>query len=430
MEFERATGYGIKPIHQRLGPLPSAVGRRHNKVCIYWEAGRCNRRNCPYLHGELPRSLDVASKKRASVWRNPKTAGKRDSDLPRLDADKDQTTSQVNKLCKDFIVGSSCGLGDECKSLHSWFTGDSFSLLTALPSHQKVITGIVLPWGSDKLYTGSQDNTVRIWDCHSGRCVHTVNLESEVGCMISEGPWIFVGVNNAVRAWNTKTFTDLALKASDGKSPVGRVYALAFDNESLFAAIQDGCILAWKLNDQENSFEPAVPLKGHQRSVVSLVIRGGRLYSGCMDSTIRVWDLTTLRCIETLTGHSSVVMSLLYWDNYLLSCSLDGTVKVWAVGDSGKMEVVYTHCEDHGVLQLYGVNDAQDKPVLLCARNDDTVSLYDLPSFSERGRIFSEQEVRAIARGPDGLFFTGDASGKLRVWKWAAKDVTVAASHR
>lgn len=39
--------------------------------------------------------------------------------------------------------------------------------------------------------------------------------------------------------------------------------------------------------------------------------------------------------------------------------------------------------------------------------------------FSERGRIFSKQVVRTIQVGPDGLFFTGDGSGLLSVWKWA-----------
>lgn len=37
--------------------------------------------------------------------------------------------------------------------------------------------------------------------------------------------------------------------------------------------------------------------------------------------------------------------------------------------------------------------------------------------FIERGRIFSKQAVRTIQVGPDGLFFTGDGTGLLNVWK-------------
>ncbi|MCH91578.1 zinc finger CCCH domain-containing protein 48-like, partial [Trifolium medium] len=35
-----------------------------------------------------------------------------------------------------------------------------------------VVSGIAMPSGSDKLYTGSTDETVRAWDCQSGQVKH------------------------------------------------------------------------------------------------------------------------------------------------------------------------------------------------------------------------------------------------------------------
>nr|GFA46668.1 zinc finger CCCH domain-containing protein 48 [Tanacetum cinerariifolium] len=57
------------------------------------------------------------------------------------------------------------------------------------------------------------------------------------------------------------------------------------------------------------------------------------------------------------------------------------------------------------------------KPILLCSCKDSGVHIYDLPSFVERGRIFSRQDIQAIQVGPEGLFFTGDAAGVVTVWK-------------
>ncbi|KAH6757704.1 hypothetical protein C2S51_038690 [Perilla frutescens var. frutescens] len=206
--------------------------------------------------------------------------------------------------------------------------------------------------------------------------------------------------------------------------PVGQVYSLVVGNDLLFAGNKDGTILAWKFNAAANCFEPAASLKGHTLAVVTLVVGGNRMYSGSMDHTIRVWSLDTLQCVQTLTGHNHAVTSVLCWDQFLLSASLDNTVKVWAATESGNLEATYTHTEEHGLITLCGMHDSDSKPVLFCSCNDNSVRVYDLPAFSERGRIFSKEEVRSIQIGPGGLFFTGDGSGQVRVWKWSAEPTT------
>ncbi|KAM7504695.1 hypothetical protein LguiB_003599 [Lonicera macranthoides] len=159
-----------------------------------------------------------------------------------------------------------------------------------------VVTGIALPSGFDKLYTGSKDETVRAWDCQSGQ------------------------------AWNAQTATDLSLSG-----PVGKVQALVVGSDLLFAGTQDGTILAWGFNAVTNCFEPTASHNSQTRTVVTLVVGANMLYSGSMDNSIRLWNLETLRCIQTLTEHGSVVMSVLCWDQFLLSCSLDKTIKIFGL---------------------------------------------------------------------------------------------------
>lgn len=36
-------------------------------------------------------------------------------------------------------------------------------------TYWQVVTGIALPSGSDKLYSGSKDESVRLWDCQTGQ---------------------------------------------------------------------------------------------------------------------------------------------------------------------------------------------------------------------------------------------------------------------
>ncbi|XP_041008116.1 zinc finger CCCH domain-containing protein 48-like isoform X2 [Juglans microcarpa x Juglans regia] len=421
---------GSKRVFQRLG---GPVDPKNQKVCYHWRAGYCNRRPCPFLHRELPPpSSNVTPFKRthgfvddSSGFSDPRSrTNYTGSTWGRSHGGANSRTvrkpERVFKVCKYWVQGN-CGYGEQCRYLHSWSLGEGFSMLTQLEGHQKVVSGIALPSGSNKLYSGSKDETVRVWDCQSGQCMRVINLGAEVGCMISEGPWVFVGMPNFVKAWNTETNTELSLSG-----PIGEVYAMVVGNGLLFAGTQDGSILAWTFNAATNCFEPAASLKGHTRGVVSLVVGANRLYSGSMDCTIRVWNLETLQCMQTLKEHTEVVMSVLCWDQFLLSCSLDKTIKVWVATERGNLEVTYTHNEEQGLLTLCGMHDSEAKPILLCSSNDNSVHLYDLPSFSERGKIFAKQEVRAIQMGPVGVFFTGDGTGQVKVWQWLPEPAAIA----
>nr|POE95723.1 zinc finger ccch domain-containing protein 17 [Quercus suber] len=108
----------------------------------------------------------------------------------------------------------------------------------------------------------------------------------------------------------------------------------------------------------------------------------------------------------TLNEHDDVVKSLMCWDKYLFSGSLDCTIKVWASTKDGCLEVIYTHSEEQNILALYGMTDPDVK----------SVHLYELPTFTDWGRLFTKQEVQTLQIGPGGLFFTGDQTSLLTVY--------------
>ncbi|KAL5565481.1 hypothetical protein UlMin_028645 [Ulmus minor] len=351
-----------------------------------------------------------------SVWRKEVAVDKTNHEIPQEPVEKTEEIAPKpnEKICKFWAVGN-CVKGDRCSYLHSWSQGDGFSMLAKLQGQKKPIIGISTLLG-DKLYTGSKDGTVRVWDCHSGECDRVINLGAEVGSLISEGHWVFAGLPNVVKAWNIENGAEYNLNG-----PVGQANTMVTSKDILFAGTQSGQILAWRGScDQTNPFPEPVSLEGHKSTVICLAIgRDSRLYSGSMDHTIRVWNTDTLQCVATLEGHSDSVMSLICWDQFLLSASLDGTLKFWSNNAQGNLEVAYTHKEEHGILAINGMKDNDAKPILFCSCNDNIVRLYELPSFLERGRLFAKREVRVIQDGPGGLFFTGDETGLLTAWKMA-----------
>ncbi|KAK9096497.1 hypothetical protein Sjap_021994 [Stephania japonica] len=94
-----------------------------------------------------------------------------------------------------------------------------------------------------------------------------------------------------------------------------------------------------------------------------------------------------------------------------------GSAMVWFRNESsGNLEAIYTHYVDHGLRLLHGVHDGDGRAVLMCSCNDKIMRLYDLPSFEERGRIFSVEEIQAVDIYDRSMFFTDDGAGKIR-WR-------------
>ncbi|KAL0804704.1 hypothetical protein Bca101_097194 [Brassica carinata] len=62
------------------------------------------------------------------------------------------------------------------------------TLALSFTESYQVVTGIALPSGSDKLYTASKDETLRIWDCASGQvsiCLPAVDgLDRTLGDLV------------------------------------------------------------------------------------------------------------------------------------------------------------------------------------------------------------------------------------------------------
>ncbi|XP_010459958.1 PREDICTED: zinc finger CCCH domain-containing protein 59-like [Camelina sativa] len=326
-------------------------------------------------------------------------------------------------VCCKFWIAGNCRRGEQCQFLHSWSCGfPGLAMVASREGHKNDIKGIALPQGSDKLFSVSSDDTLRIWDCHTGQCVHTINLQAEAKAvsLISEGSWVFLGLQNAVKAFNVQTSKDLHLDGVVG----GQVHAMTVANGMLFAGTSSGTISVWKAttdSDVSDPFKYLTSLEGHHSGVVTCFFVGGQLlYSGSVDKTIKVWDLNTLQCVMTLKQHTDTVTSLLCWEKCLISSSLDGTIKVWACSENGSLEVTHTRRQEQSVHALCGVHDAEAKPIIFCSYQNGTVGIYDLPSFEERGKMFSTHTISTLTIGPGGLLFSGDKTGNLRVWSLAA----------
>ena len=73
------------------------------------------------------------------------------------------------------------------------------------------------------------------------------------------------------------------------------------------------------------------PIRGHSGDVFSVaVVDEQRVVSGSGDKTLKLWDLRSGRCMQTLSGHSAWVSAVAVVDEQrVVSGSGDKTLKLW-----------------------------------------------------------------------------------------------------
>ncbi|MGB3653153.1 MAG: WD40 repeat domain-containing protein [Rivularia sp. (in: cyanobacteria)] len=142
------------------------------------------------------------------------------------------------------------------------------------------------------LFSGSADNTIKIWD------------------------WL--GENKFIRTLEEHSSSVTAL-------------CLTEDGKTLFSGSGDNTIKIWDWQQGEL----IRTLEGHSLGVNSLAIApdGKTLISASNDTTIKVWNWKSGKLQATLTGHSAEVNSIALSPNgkHLFSGSSDKTVKVWGL---------------------------------------------------------------------------------------------------
>ena len=103
------------------------------------------------------------------------------------------------------------------------------------------------------------------------------------------------------------------------------------DPNTFASASLDTTVKVWSLSSPRPNFS----LEGHHKGVNCVDYYRGNdrpyLVSGADDFTLRVWDYQTKACIHELVGHSSNVAAVAYHPELplIVSCAEDGTVRLW-----------------------------------------------------------------------------------------------------
>ena len=195
-------------------------------------------------------------------------------------------------------------------------------------NHNNNITCII-KLKSGKIATGAYDNTIKIWNSKSNKCERTIKEEGNVLCLLEfEKNKILVGNNKSnIRLWDING-PKISENTRRFKGHTSLVNCLVKCNNKLFAsASNDKTIKIWDYT-KNKCIET---LKGHNNYVYSLaLLKDGRLCSGSADNTITIWNLDDYSCDITLNGHEDSVKCVFQLSNgYIISGSEDNKIIIW-----------------------------------------------------------------------------------------------------
>ncbi len=295
------------------------------------------------------------------------------------------------------------------RGIYSNLTKGVYALHT-LTGHGNPVISLAVFDG--KLFSGSSDCTIKVWELETGQCTATLTGHMNAVCSLAafDGKLFSGSKDSTIKAWELETGECIATLTRHRKS----VCSLATFDGKLFSGSKDCTIKVWDLE----TLQCTATLTGHQGLVGSLAVFDGKLFSGSWDHTIKVWDLKTRQCTATLKGHGTSVWSLAVFDEKLFSASAAGPIKLW---DIKTERCTGTFIGHHGGVLSLAVFDGK----LFSASCDDTIKIWELKTERRTATLTGDGGGVFSLAFFEGNLFSNSSDHTIKVWDFTADHRTI-----
>jgi WD40 repeat protein len=257
-----------------------------------------------------------------------------------------------------------------------WNLHSGEELLT-LRGHTRGVNAIAISPDGKTIVSGSDDYTIKFWSYHTGTLLGTLTGHSrDVNSVAITPDGKFLcsgGEDRAIRLWHMGT--GALLKTLTGVAGMIKTVAASPDGKFLASGGLDNKIKLWNLQ----TGELAQTLVGHLGCVNAIAFspNGQFLATGSKDKTIKLWDVRTGEMLRTMAEHTRDVQAIAIAPNgrTLISGGGDTAIKLWNL-ETGKVSESWT---DHGDA-VNAIAVSPDGKRLVSCSSDKTVKLWQLPA--------------------------------------------------
>jgi small GTP-binding protein len=235
---------------------------------------------------------------------------------------------EVNSVVFD-PQGEMLASGSDDNTVKLW-EARSGNLLRTLQGHQGWVRSVVFDPQGEMLASGSHDGTVKLWEARSGNLLRTLQRNQDIVFSVAfdpQGGTLASGsTDNTVKLWEARSGNLLRTLQGHQNS----VYSVAFNPQggTLASGSSDQTVKLW----ETHSGKLLRTLKGHQAAIYGVTFdpQGGTLASGGKDSTVKLWEARSGKLLRTLEGHTGAVAIVATDGRLLASKSADQTIRLWS----------------------------------------------------------------------------------------------------
>lgn len=247
------------------------------------------------------------------------------------------------------------------------WSGANFQKIGTLVGHTNVIQSLC-NISEDKIASSSSDKAIKIWNISTLECLNTININGMPSFLfhnkINQDEIGFVNFGKTIEIWeieskkqervisfDSSTWFENFYQLKNGKVILGQADSFILLNEngfttekeikdigddpSMFTELDDTKIAAGFKNGNiiiyEDNMTNSYYLVGHNKSITGVVkIKDDFALSCSVDTTMKVWNLTTLECEETFVMNKFEINYMIKLnDNKIVTCISENNLDIW-----------------------------------------------------------------------------------------------------
>ena len=273
---------------------------------------------------------------------------------------------------------------------------NSLKCLMVLRGHTGSV--LCLQYDDKVIISGSSDTSVRIWDVKTGASLNKLSHHNEavLHLRFQNGIMVTCSKDRSIVVWNMVTPYDITVK----RVLIGHraaVNVVDFDDTYIVSASGDRTIKVW----DTNSCEFVRTLSGHKRGIACLQYHDKLIVSGSSDNTIRLWNIETGACLRVLTGHEELVRCIRFDSKRIVSGAYDGRIKIWdmqaALDPTVPVERVFLRTLTQHTGRVFRLQF--DEFQIVSSSHDDTIIIWDFLNPSPEALLFNCPNTLAAHNG-------------------------------